>query len=47
MTMRNKESFLGRVRESLPDLHPAERRLGEFLCDFPGEIASYNAQEQN
>ena len=45
MAMRNKESFLGRVRESLPDLYPAERRLGEFLCDFPGEIASYNAQE--
>jgi DNA-binding MurR/RpiR family transcriptional regulator len=40
-----KESFLGRVRESLPNLHPAERRLGEFLCDFPGELASYDAQE--
>ena len=40
-----RESFLGRVREALPQLHPAERRLGEFLCDFPGELASYNAQE--
>jgi DNA-binding MurR/RpiR family transcriptional regulator len=29
----------------LPTLHPAERRLGEFLCDFPGELASYDAQE--
>jgi len=45
MVMRKKDSFLGRVRESLPDLYPAERRLGEFLCDFPGELASYNAQE--
>lgn len=37
--------FLARVRAALPTLHPAERRLGEFLCDFPGELASYNAQE--
>ena len=45
MADRQRDSFLGRVRESLVDLHPAERRLGEFLCDFPGELASYNAQE--
>lgn len=45
MANRTKDSFLGRVRESLGDLHPAERRLGEFLCEFPGELASYNAQE--
>jgi len=45
MALRQKGSFLGRVRESLADLHPAERRVGEFLCDFPGELASYNAQE--
>ena len=38
-------SFLERVRRSLPGLHPAERRLGEFLVEFPGEIASYDAQE--
>ncbi|QTF90882.1 MurR/RpiR family transcriptional regulator [Halomonas sp. BM-2019] len=38
-------SFLARVRSALPALHPAERRLGEFVCDFPGEIASYDAQE--
>ncbi|MDK1493857.1 MurR/RpiR family transcriptional regulator [Sinorhizobium sp. 7-81] len=44
--MNAKErSFLTRVREVLPELHPAERRLGDFLCDFPGEIASYSAQE--
>lgn len=39
------KSFLGRIRAALPSLHPAERRLGEFLCDFPGEFASYDAQE--
>lgn len=38
-------SFLYRVRQALPDLHPAEKRLGEFVCDFPGELASYSAQE--
>lgn len=40
-----QKSFLGRIRAALPSLHPAERRLGEFLCDFPGELASYDAQE--
>lgn len=40
-----ERSFLERVRQSLPGLHPAERKLGEFLTQFPGEIASYNAQE--
>jgi len=44
--MRPKEqSFLTRVRQALPELHPAERRLGDFVCDFPGELASYSAQE--
>ncbi|WP_407492991.1 MurR/RpiR family transcriptional regulator [Pseudooceanicola sp. MF1-13] len=38
-------SFLARVRQKLPDLHPAERRLGELVCDFPGELASYSASE--
>lgn len=41
----NERSFLARVRQSLPDLHPAERRLGDFVCDFPGELASYSASE--
>lgn len=43
--MPKDRSFLFRVREALPELHPAERRLGEFVCDFPGELASYSAQE--
>ncbi len=38
-------SFLFRVREVLDQLHPAERRLGDFVCDFPGELASYSASE--
>ncbi|QJQ97019.1 MurR/RpiR family transcriptional regulator [Halomonas sp. PA5] len=46
MSKISKErSFLARVRSALPSLHPAERRLGEFVCDFPGELASYDAQE--
>jgi len=40
-----ERSFLTRVRDALPELRPAERRLGEFVCDFPGELASYSAQE--
>jgi DNA-binding MurR/RpiR family transcriptional regulator len=40
-----EQSFLTRVRQILPELHPAERRLGDFVCDFPGELASYSAQE--
>jgi DNA-binding MurR/RpiR family transcriptional regulator len=43
--MPRSKSFLFRVRQALPDLRPAERRLGEFVCDFPGELASYSAQE--
>lgn len=37
--------FLTRVRRILPDLHPAERKLGELVCNFPGELASYSASE--
>ncbi|MBX3540702.1 MAG: MurR/RpiR family transcriptional regulator [Chelatococcus sp.] len=44
MKLRDR-SFLTRVRQALPSLHPAERRLGDFVCDFPGELASYSAQE--
>jgi DNA-binding MurR/RpiR family transcriptional regulator len=45
MTPTKEKSFLARVRHVLPGLHPAERRLGEFLCDFPGELASYSGSE--
>ncbi len=40
-----EKSFLSRVRDALPTLHPAERRLGDFVCDFPGELASYSGAE--
>ena len=43
--MSAQRSFLSRVRLALPTLHPAEARLGEFVADFPGEIASYSASE--
>lgn len=39
------QTFLSRIRSSLPGLHPAERRLAAFLLDFPGDLASYDAQE--
>ncbi|WP_417741101.1 MurR/RpiR family transcriptional regulator [Salipiger sp.] len=37
--------FLSRVRAQLPDLHRAEYKLGCFLLEFPGDLASYDAQE--
>ena len=40
-----EKSFLAQVRAALPSLHPAERRLGEFVCDFPGDLASYSGSE--
>lgn len=43
--MTREKSFLARVQEALPGLHPAERKLGQMLCDFPGELASYSAAE--
>lgn len=38
-------SFVRRVQGVLHDLPGAERRLGEFTLDFPGELASYSASE--
>jgi DNA-binding MurR/RpiR family transcriptional regulator len=38
-------SFLKRVQSVLDELPDAERRLGEFTLDFPGELASYSASE--
>lgn len=45
LTVPKDKSFLYRVRQAIPQLHPAEKRVGEFVCDFPGELASYSAQE--
>lgn len=38
-------SFLARIRELMGQLPPTERRLGSFILDFPGELASYSASE--
>ncbi|MTH78382.1 MurR/RpiR family transcriptional regulator [Paracoccus aestuariivivens] len=43
--MSREPRFLSRVRAALPTLGPAERKLGELVADFPGELASYNASE--
>lgn len=45
MNSTTAQSFLARVRDSLPRLHPTERKLAEFMLDFPGELASYSASE--
>jgi DNA-binding MurR/RpiR family transcriptional regulator len=39
------ESFVRRVRSQLEDFSGAERRLADFVLDFPGELASYAANE--
>lgn len=39
------QPFLMRVRENVANLHPTERKLAEFVLDFPGELASYAASE--
>lgn len=38
-------SFIKRVQGVLNQLPDAERKLGEFTLDFPGELASYSASE--
>ncbi len=41
----HSSSFIARVRAALPQLSPTERRLAEFLLDFPGNLSSYAALE--
>lgn len=41
----SNQSIVSRIHSRLPDLHPAERRLAEQICEFPGEMASYSASE--
>ncbi|NEX46521.1 MurR/RpiR family transcriptional regulator [Pseudotabrizicola algicola] len=43
--MAREPQFLSRVRAVLATLGPAERKLGDLVADFPGELASYNASE--
>jgi DNA-binding MurR/RpiR family transcriptional regulator len=45
MQSHDTDSFVERLRDALTELHPAERRLAEFLLNFPGDLASYQASE--
>ncbi|MEM9393094.1 MAG: MurR/RpiR family transcriptional regulator [Pseudomonadota bacterium] len=45
LKFHKNSSFLSRIKAALPELHRAERTLGTFLLDFPGDLASYDAQE--
>lgn len=38
-------SFVSRVRSAVNALPPTERKLGEFVLDFPGNLSSYSASE--
>ena len=38
-------SFVKRILNALNTLPDAERRLAEFILDFPGDLASYEARE--
>lgn len=38
-------SFLAQIRHMRDALPPSEQRLGDFILDFPGDLASYNASE--
>ncbi|MFT8777868.1 MAG: MurR/RpiR family transcriptional regulator [Gluconacetobacter liquefaciens] len=38
-------SFVKRILNAINDLPDAERRLAEFILDFPGDLASYEARE--
>lgn len=39
------KSFLLRIRDALPELHPSEQKLAKLVLDFPGEMAGYTATE--
>jgi len=43
--MPNHDSFIRRVRTDLAGLTSTERKLAEFVLEFPGELASYTAGE--
>jgi len=45
MSSSPRGSFITLVQNKLDEMHPAERRLADFVIDFPGELASYSATE--
>src|SRR4051794_7032915 len=38
-------TLISRIRDRLQELPPTERRLADFVLDFPGDISSYSASE--
>lgn len=45
MKETSPRSFISRVRASMRDMHPTERRLAETVLNFPGDMAGYTASE--
>jgi DNA-binding MurR/RpiR family transcriptional regulator len=45
MASAARTSFIARITDATPDMHPSERRLAEAILHFPGQIASYTATE--
>ena len=44
-TISAKDSLVARITRHRDDLSPTERRLAEFLIDFPGNLPAYTATE--
>jgi DNA-binding MurR/RpiR family transcriptional regulator len=42
---KTEQSFVSRIRAQLQGLPGAERKLAEFVLDFPGDLASYTGAE--
>ncbi|MFT4067928.1 MurR/RpiR family transcriptional regulator [Paraburkholderia sp.] len=42
---QQERSFLGRIRMQLDELPATERRLADFVLEFPGDLASYTGVE--
>lgn len=42
---QQSHSFISRVREAVEQLSRSERKLGVFVLEFPGNLASYSASE--
>ena len=45
MASAARTSFIARITDATPDMHPSELRLAEAILHFPGQIASYTATE--
>ena len=45
MSMKRAVSLQSRLREHYEGLPESERKIAEFILDFPGEVAAYSATE--